>query len=109
VGTPTEVYDKPATKYVASFIGDMNFLDRDNKTIAIRPEEVKILRGFKEGSINGTVRTIMILGHYVAVNIQRGEDVLKSFMPRTELLDLKVGDKVHVEFGKTLEFPAEDS
>jgi putative spermidine/putrescine transport system ATP-binding protein len=108
VGTPTEIYDNPATRYVASFIGDMNFLNRNDKTIAVRPEEIKILRGFKEGSVNGTIRTIMILGHYVAVNIQRGEEVLKSFIPRTELSDFKVDDKVHLEFGKTLEFPAED-
>ena len=26
VGTPTEVYQRPATRFVASFIGDMNFL-----------------------------------------------------------------------------------
>ncbi|MDR2094289.1 MAG: ABC transporter ATP-binding protein [Treponema sp.] len=109
VGTPTEIYDNPASKYVASFIGEMNFLNRDNKIIAVRPEDVKILRGFKEGAINGTVRTIMILGHYVDVNIQWGEEVLKSFIPRTELSDLEVGGKVHVEFGKTLEFPVEGS
>jgi putative spermidine/putrescine transport system ATP-binding protein len=109
VGTPTEIYDNPASKYVASFIGEMNFLNRDNKIIAVRPEEVKILRGFKEGAMNGTIRTIMILGHYVAVNIQQDRDVLKSFILRTELSDLKVSDQVHVEFGKTLEFPVEGS
>jgi putative spermidine/putrescine transport system ATP-binding protein len=107
VGTPTEIYDNPATKYVASFIGDMNFLNRDNKIIAVRPEDVKIIRGFKDGGINGTVRTIMILGHYAAVNIQWGEEALKSFILRTELSDLKTGEAVYVEFGKTLEFPAE--
>ena len=31
VGTPTEIYDNPASKYVASFIGEMNFLDKDGK------------------------------------------------------------------------------
>ncbi|MDR2096857.1 MAG: ABC transporter ATP-binding protein [Treponema sp.] len=107
VGTPTEIYDNPASKYVASFIGEMNFMNMDNKIIAVRPEEVKIRRGFKEGAVNGTIRTIMILGHYVDVNIQRGDDVLKSFIPRTELSDLEVGGNVHLEFGKTLEFPAE--
>jgi putative spermidine/putrescine transport system ATP-binding protein len=108
VGTPTEVYDKPATRYVASFIGEMNFLNRGGKVTAVRPEEVKILRGFKEGGINGTIRTIMILGHYVEVNIQWGEQVLKSFIPRTELSGVELGGEVHLEFGKTLEFPAED-
>jgi putative spermidine/putrescine transport system ATP-binding protein len=86
----------------------MNFLNRGGRVTAVRPEEVKILRGFKEGSINGTIRTIMILGHYVDVNIQWGEQVLKSFIPRTELSGVELGGEVHLEFGKTLEFPAED-
>ncbi|MDR3173664.1 MAG: ABC transporter ATP-binding protein [Treponema sp.] len=108
VGTPTEIYDNPATRYVASFIGDMNFLNRDSKILAVRPEEVKIFRGFKEGGMNGTVATIMILGHYAAVNIQRDGEAVKSFILRTELSDLNVNDRVHIEFGKILEFPAED-
>ena len=47
IGTPTEIYDKPATRHVASFIGEMNFIDKDNKTIAVRPEDVTV-------SIDGT-------------------------------------------------------
>ena len=42
VGTPTEIYDNPATKYVASFIGEMNFVEKDGKTVAVRPEDVAI-------------------------------------------------------------------
>jgi putative spermidine/putrescine transport system ATP-binding protein len=47
----------------------------------------------------------MILGHYVDVNVQCGEEVIKSFIPRAELSGLYVGDKVHVEFGAHNEFP----
>ena len=37
VGSPTEIYDKPNSKYVASFIGEMNFIKDGDKTIAVRP------------------------------------------------------------------------
>ena len=30
--------------------------------------------------INGKVRTIMVLGHYVSVNVQCGDDVIKCFV-----------------------------
>jgi putative spermidine/putrescine transport system ATP-binding protein len=104
VGTPTEIYDNPATKYVASFIGEMNFWKQGGRLVAVRPENVKIVRGFREGAINGRVRTIMILGHYVDVNVQCGEEVIKSFIPRSELADLNTGDEVCVEFGVKHEF-----
>jgi putative spermidine/putrescine transport system ATP-binding protein len=107
VGTPMEVYDTPASKYVASFIGEMNFWKAGNTVQAIRPEDVHIHRGRKDGAVNGTIRTIMILGHYVDVNIQCGEQVVKSFIPRTELGDLEMERQVYLEFGKFREFPAD--
>jgi putative spermidine/putrescine transport system ATP-binding protein len=99
VGTPTEIYDHPASKYVASFIGEMNFIEKDGKTLAVRPEDVTITTDLKT-DINGSVRTIMILGHYVVVNVQCGENVVQCFVDR-ELSDkLKVGDKVGLTIGK---------
>jgi putative spermidine/putrescine transport system ATP-binding protein len=47
----------------------------------------------------------MILGHYVDVNVQCGEEVIKSFVPRADVSGLDVGDEVHVEFGVHNDFP----
>lgn len=58
VGTPTEIYDNPHSKYVASFIGEMNFIQDGEKTIAVRPENVNVIVG-GSGMINGKVRTII--------------------------------------------------
>ena len=59
VGTPTEIYDNPCSKYVASFIGEMNFIERDGKSVAVRPEDVVITK--EPADISGSVRTIMFL------------------------------------------------
>ena len=99
VGTPTEIYDNPASKYVASFIGEMNFLDKDGKTLAVRPEDVTIIQD-GESDISGTVRTIMILGHYVDVNVQCGETVVKCFVDREVSDKLSIGDPVKLKFTK---------
>ena len=106
VGTPVEVYDNPVSKYVASFIGEMNFLEEGDKVAAVRPEDVKIYRGQKEGAVSGSIRTIMILGHYAEVNVQCGAQVIKSFIPRADLVDLDVGNEVYLEFGKSNNFRA---
>ena len=102
VGTPTEIYDNPASKYVASFIGEMNFIEQGGKTIAVRPEDVAISEA--PADITGTVRTIMILGHYVEVNVQCGDTVVKSFVQREQADQLNVGDTVHLAFAKHKEF-----
>ena len=98
VGTPTEIYDHPKDRYVASFIGEMNFIDIDNQTIAVRPENLSLDPQAK-GDLKGTVRTIMVLGHYVQVTVQHGDTVLKSFVDREISNQLNVGDTVSLEIG----------
>jgi len=43
IGAPLEVYAKPATTFVASFIGSppMNLIPRDGKLLGIRPEHLE--------------------------------------------------------------------
>lgn len=99
IGTPTEIYDKPATRHVASFIGEMNFIDKGDKTIAVRPEDVTVsIDG--SGDFTGTVRTIMVLGHYVVVNVQHGDNVIKCFVDRDISEKLSVGQTVGMHIGK---------
>ena len=58
----------------------MNFIQDGEKTIAVRPENVNVIVG-GSGMINGKVRTIWS-GHYVSVNVQCGDDVIKCFVNR---------------------------
>lgn len=43
VGTPVEVYERPATEFVAGFIGVSNLIDRDGHRLTVRPEKVHLL------------------------------------------------------------------
>jgi putative spermidine/putrescine transport system ATP-binding protein len=42
IGTPAEVYERPASDFVASFVGTSNILERGGRRIAIRPEKITI-------------------------------------------------------------------
>ncbi len=44
IGTPDEIYNKPATPFVASFIGEMNFLEGEAIKVSSEEIEVKISR-----------------------------------------------------------------
>ena len=64
LGTPAEIYEKPATRFVAEFIGRMNFLRMDGKTIAIRPERAQLTPEKPDSAFarRGTVRHVLYLG-----------------------------------------------
>ena len=64
IGTPREIYNHPATPFVADFIGTMNFYraDSDNATYAIRPENIGITTRFGSYDCSTKVRTIEFKG-----------------------------------------------
>jgi putative spermidine/putrescine transport system ATP-binding protein len=43
IGTPVEVYERPATEFVAGFIGVSNVIERDGQRLTVRPEKVHLL------------------------------------------------------------------
>src|SRR3954452_21080814 len=43
VGAPAEVYERPATAFVAGFVGVSNMLERDGRRFTVRPEKIRLL------------------------------------------------------------------
>ena len=42
VGTPAEVYERPASAFVAGFVGVSNLLERNGRCFAVRPEKIRM-------------------------------------------------------------------
>ena len=106
VGTPEEIYDNPATKYVASFIGEMNFIEENGgKVLAVRPEDIILTKG-DSGDMVGSVRSIMMLVHYAEVIIQMGNQTIKSYLNRALANGFHVQDRVSLSFNKVCEYSA---
>ncbi|MGI9371551.1 MAG: ABC transporter ATP-binding protein [Hyphomicrobiales bacterium] len=67
VGTPLELYEKPRTRFAASFLGKSNFLQRNGNTYALRPEKIDIAPSGKtdkkaENTLPATVKSITYFG-----------------------------------------------
>src|SRR5580704_18821888 len=83
IGTPVEVYEKPASEFVAGFIGISNVLLRDGVRFVIRPEKIRMLaEGESPGTgmrvEPGTVEEVVYVGmstRYV-VRLDRGEQLV---------------------------------
>jgi putative spermidine/putrescine transport system ATP-binding protein len=52
IGSPAEVYEHPASAFVAGFVGVSNVIDRDGKRFAVRPEKIRMAEP-GGGSANG--------------------------------------------------------
>jgi ABC-type sugar transport system ATPase subunit len=77
IGTPQEVYDKPASVFVAQFVGmpPMNIfpagsMESGEHLVGVRPESLKIVA---DGSLAMTVTLVEQLGYEVLVTGQVGE------------------------------------
>ena len=42
VGAPAEVYEQPATEFVAGFVGTSNIVERNGRRISVRPERIEL-------------------------------------------------------------------
>jgi len=98
---PQEIYDTPATEFVAAFIGDTNFVDSPAGRLAVRPENVRLTRA-GEGS-GGTVVVRMVIGAAVqcVVRLDDGQEVLTRTQRSGDTVaeSLTEGERVMVSWG----------
>jgi len=128
VGTPQEIYSKPASAFVASFIGTSNFLEgimRDagngecmlhiegGKTIALpmkksfdgdvviaaRPENI-YLGAAQAGELNGKISLVTFLGDYITYEVQlHNGKIIEVNEYAKETQELRsIGDEVSLQF-----------
>lgn len=57
-GTPREIYDRPASPFIASFIGTMNFYEKESSLLGARPENVMIGRELYHEDGNHWIGTV---------------------------------------------------
>ena len=83
LGPPDEVYERPATEFVAGLIGISNLLERDGSRFVVRPEKLRMLLGGEEAEPGmtvepGVVEQVVYVGmatRYV-VRLDRGEELV---------------------------------
>jgi putative spermidine/putrescine transport system ATP-binding protein len=105
LGTPVDVYERPATEFVAGFIGVSNLLGRDGRRITVRPEKVQLLAvgdapppdSHVEGGVITDVVYLGVLTRYVVTldaggqivavrqNLESAADALESQGQRVQV------------------------
>jgi ABC-type Fe3+/spermidine/putrescine transport system ATPase subunit len=61
VGSPIEIYERPRTRFVADFIGEINLLEEGGQARALRPEKIRLVAA-AGARLAGVVETANFLG-----------------------------------------------
>jgi putrescine transport system ATP-binding protein len=104
VGTPRELYEQPASRYVAEFFGEANVFEALGRTVMVRPEHLRLARQApaQGGALQGRVESLMFLGSFYAARVvlDGGKPVTARLSPG-ELAAAgspEPGDSVHVSW-----------
>jgi putative spermidine/putrescine transport system ATP-binding protein len=67
VGTPADVYERPANAFVAGFVGASNVLQRGGRTFTVRPEKIRMIEDggvgrHDQNSATGRIRDVVYAG-----------------------------------------------
>ncbi|TPW14487.1 MAG: potA [Acidimicrobiaceae bacterium] len=126
VGTPREIYDQPATAFVAGFVGSSNLLSPDESerilgvraTHTIRPERVRVVVdadvSVGEVVVSGTVADIQYTGADSRIRIQiEGESAngrhLLASVPSDGLAGVAIGGAIRLAWPRTAAFIVADN
>ncbi|WP_054285624.1 sulfate/molybdate ABC transporter ATP-binding protein [Gulbenkiania mobilis] len=136
VGTPDEIYDRPATPFVTQFLGDVNLfhgrVDQGHFTLGdfaqplaeapaaggqavafVRPHDLEISRAAEGALAHGVVEHIHAVGPIVRVEVaaESSGKPLEAVLTRERYreLALMLGDRVYVRPTRVSVFPAGDA
>lgn len=113
VGTPAEVYDRPATSFVMSFVGEVNILpssagllrdlyefQSERSQVFVRPHDLEIHTSSNGNSTQARVKRIIHLGWDIQIELALPDNLqVTAHLSREQLdrLDLQAGQQVFVK------------
>ena len=126
IGTPSEIYDRPRTRFVADFIGTSNFFEgvivemcghlavqcqtglelpveaavppSGRGTLAIRPEKIDFVEPGTRGALPGIIREVLLLGSVIeyAIELRSGDRARVQEQRSARLPERRTGEVVAI-------------
>jgi len=136
IGNATDVYEHPKSKFVASFVGNVNVINANikknyivitgtkekikfkektginfqNIVLLIRPEDIIIKDNSTEDTVPCIINGIYYRGSFYEVDLKVGTNNVKSLVPKENFFkfEWQKGEKVYVRFRKFKIFEASE-
>jgi putative spermidine/putrescine transport system ATP-binding protein len=96
-GTPYEVFNRPASVFVAKFIGGHNVIEEPGHVYAIRSDKIRLNRGG-----DSVIQNIEFLGHTVRLSIDSPQSELTVTYADDEfyLAPYETGESVSLQWNR---------
>jgi sulfate transport system ATP-binding protein len=103
VGSPVDLYDRPANEFVMGFLGPVTQLGGT----AIRPHDIDVSTQPEPGAVRGTVARVMTLGFEVRVDVDTptGETWVQLTRGEVDRLGVVPGLEVHLAVARRVAAP----
>ncbi|MGH3025426.1 MAG: ABC transporter ATP-binding protein, partial [Gaiellaceae bacterium] len=92
VGSPKEIYERPATEFVAGFVGTSNILERGGRRVSVRPERIEL----NAGGEPATVADVVFVGAFTRVLVDTDGGERLTLVRRNDGSVVEPGARVHV-------------
>jgi putative spermidine/putrescine transport system ATP-binding protein len=92
IGTPGEVYDRPASEFVAGFVGTSNIVERNGRRLCVRPERI----AFAAEGEPATVDDVVFVGAFTRYLVSTGAGEQLSVVQQAGPAPLTPGAAVHL-------------
>ncbi|MFM6973595.1 MAG: ABC transporter ATP-binding protein [Agromyces sp.] len=108
LGTPSDLYERPSSTFVANFVGTSNLFEGDAAlavlgtagAFAVRPEKISLARSgaavTADHKVEGTVAEVIYLGsaRRIIVDLERGGRLITLDQNNRDSADWAIGDRV---------------
>lgn len=102
IGTPKEIYARPATLFSATFVGENNVFSRDGELFAVRPEKLQAISGdaISGAKRSGEVLDVLYLGgvHKLVVQLDNEPMRVSVVLGGEDERSWQVGEAVGVNW-----------
>lgn len=97
VGSPRDIYDTPANRFVAEFIGGHNVIESNHGLVSVKYSEVQI---DSKGEANSTIERIEYLGQYLKVSVATSYGTLHAYTDDRTFLSkgVTIGDRCNTRW-----------
>jgi len=100
IGSPNEIYEHPATEFVAGFVGTSNILERGGKRISVRPERIEFngFAGAGADSEPGVVADVIFVGAFTRILVDTDAGDRLTVVRQNDGSAVEPGTRVHVHW-----------
>ncbi len=95
LGGPAEVYDRPATEFVAGFVGTSNIVERDGRRYCVRPERIALEAADGSGE-PATVTDVVFVGAFMRYLVETDKGEQLSVVQQADRAPIARGGQVRI-------------